>query len=59
MSGLFNVRIVYSPGMGGPAILRHNGRTAWSKRQAQRHAKDIREGRTGILGFLRVEIVPE
>lgn len=54
---LYNVRIIYAPGLGGPAILVHRTRSAWSRRQAQRHAANIRAGRTGVKDFIRVEIV--
>lgn len=54
---MFHVRVIYTTGMGGPALLSHRNRSSWSHRQAQRHAADIRAGRTGIRGFLRVEIV--
>lgn len=32
----------------GVSYVSHRDRTSWSRRQAQRHAKAIREGRTGI-----------
>lgn len=36
------VRVQYPAGLGGTAYLSHKNRSAWSKRRAQQHAKDIR-----------------
>jgi hypothetical protein len=51
------VRISYPPGLGQPAMLSHRGRTEWARRNAQRHAADVRGGRTGLRGFLAVDVI--
>lgn len=52
----YEVRIEYPKGLGPASYLQHKNRSSWSKRRAQQHAKDIREGRTGIRDFIRVTI---
>ena len=56
---MFSVRIVYPAGLGHASYLQHRNRSEWSRRQAQRHAADVRANRTGVRGFLRVEVVAE
>lgn len=53
----FAVRITYPAGLGGPCYLSHKDRSAWSRRRAQQHAADVRNNRTGIRGFIRVDVV--
>lgn len=53
------VKIEYAAGLGRASYLSHKNRTSWSKRRAQQHAADIRAGRTGIRGFVRVTVEPE
>lgn len=53
----FCVKIEYPRGLGGVAYLSHRNRSEWSRRQAQRHAADIRNGKTGIRNFGRVSVV--
>lgn len=55
---LYCVRISYPPGLGVASYLSHRDRSTWSRRQAQRHAADVRAGRTGIRGFRTVDVVP-
>lgn len=51
------VKIEQPKGLGGVSYLSHRGRSEWSRRQAQRHAADIRAGKTGIRNLLRVTVV--
>ncbi len=56
MKPMYCVRIE-GPNPGTVSFLSHKDRTSWSRRRAQQHAKDIREGRTGIREFVRVTVV--
>lgn len=56
---MYCVRITFPKGLGPVAYLSHRDRTHWSRRRAQQHAADIRAGRTGIRGFLSVEVVKD
>lgn len=51
------VRITHSDGPVPVSYLSVNGRSEWSLRQAQRHAADVRAGRTGIRNAIRVEVI--
>ena len=54
MSPRYAVVITYPLGM--RSHLEHLRRTTWTRRTAEKHAADVREGRTGVRGYVTVTV---